>query len=510
MFSKNIFQLLPIAGINRILYVNIAEETIYLTSLRRIRRSTGISGISSGGLNKFHVVDIKEIPARQKVSEIQKSIAGMIDHKKQHKTGIFLASRKYMVNTVSVPNEEADVNQWIYENVNDIIPDFVSPDDYIIKAGEYATDEDSRHCRVVFARKKDIEHLESILDGVACAYKSIIPYEITAVLSQSLWDANNNVVFITIENRMAHYAFMHVSGRIIKGELFSDQSAGVSEAENDRSGVSITAMLDTINDHIEAEFGAQSDADIRLCMSVDGHSIPDPTNEIHDYANNHNTQLAVRLTDIHVCKQEDAMGAANLAYYDLDRLMNLQTDESGRTNRTKLEEKVVLRSTLFSAASVLLFLGLSFIADNMHSHVMEKNRQELAEINSIRELIRSTERENEAMRQNLSAILNLKHGRVPASFVLHRIPDYLPPTSWSTGMILRYEESGELSMEFKGIAAGQNDIARIMHRIESDELIHRSSLLYANAIPARQMDRAYGINRSNYIQYQFMVTYHAN
>lgn len=478
---------LRLSGIKRIIYIDIGTYEIRISIVRKKRC--------------FEVLETKVIPADTNAEDLKNTIEKTVDVSGRRKTGVIVSVHNYMVHTVSIPVEESDIDEWLWENTPELFPYKGSENDYSVIFQECARDEDAKYYYVVISRKKDIEYIESLISYAGCVYSAIIPTELTVLTMNSL-DIDRNILFIRINKHEVRYAFMDVTKKVIKGELLipaSDENAS-QELFND--------MLTDILDHIKTEYGNNLNLDIQIIID-NNSSISTGENGIDGFLKGRSSLHGIHSFDIVKNTRSVATSLAEFVYKHYDRIVDLQSETYARVVRKKLEEKIVLRGVLFTAFVMLSLLVAMEIIENYYRHHMEVNKQELVDINSTRGLIASLEDENLLLRRNLSAIQDVKYNRMPISYVMNKIPEYLPATSWSTGILIERKKEDGLLIEINGVAPGQNYIANILQRMESDSLLQTTDLMFANAMPQRELNRIYNINRNNYIRYHITAKYHA-
>ncbi len=478
---------LRLSGINRIIYIDIGTYEIHISILRKKRF--------------FEVIETKVIPADTNAEDLKNTIEKMVVLSGRRKTGVIVSVHNYMVHTVSIPIEESDIDEWLWENTPELFPYKGSENDYSVIFQECARDEDAKYYYVVISRKKDIDYIESLISDTKCVYSAIIPMELTVLTLNSL-DIDRNILFIRINKYEVRYAFMDVTKKVIKGELL------IPASDSNTSHELFNDILTDILDHIKTEYGNNLNSDIQIIID-NNSSISIGEHGIDRLFKEKSSLHGIQSFDIIINTRSVAISLAEFVYKHYDRIVDLQSETYARVVRRKMEEKIVLRGVLFTAFVMLALLAATEIIEKYYRHHMEANRQEFVEINSTRELIASIEAENLLLRRNLSAVQDVKYYRMPISYVMTKIPEYLPASSWSTGILIERNEEGGLLIEINGVASGQNDIADILQRMESDSLIHTTNLVFANAIPQRELSRTYNINRSSYIRYYMTAKYHA-
>jgi hypothetical protein len=465
---------LSLAGINRIICILPGEEDIRVTALHRKRH--------------FEIDEMKTIPVGTDIGEIRHVIEAMVDAGRYRNTGIVTMIHNYMVYTAAVPVEESNAEEWVRDNMPDIFPDRSLQDDYHCAFEIYARDEENIHYYIVLTRRKEIEYIESFLAGIECPYSVILPLELTILTKYSL-DMDGTILFVNMDGQIVRYAFMHDTRKVTKGELF------IAAEDMKDSHESFNGILGDIKSHIETEFG----------------NLQTPPSIIINKESNSSTDTPGSPTEFSAIMLDTGgvmSSVAGFVFKNPHRVVDLQTNRN--IVQKKVEERIVHRGVFYSALIMLIMLASTGIIEKYYIHHLETNRQDLVEINSMRELIASVEEENRVLTRNLSAVEDVKYRHMPVSFVLHKIPEYLPPTAWSTGMVIDRSEGGGFVIEINGVASGQGDIAEIMQRMESDSSILSTSLIFANAIPQRELSRTYNINRSSYIRYHITSKYHAH
>lgn len=464
----NKISLLKAAGINKFITVDIGADMCKAAFFKRKEPIYNISNkIKPGEIVLIHSF-IKEF--QNDYREIISEISTFVQKNNWDNAVVLIGINEFKFNTIAIPKDEEDKDLWFLENSSKFLPDTRNSSKFIYSYERYYEDDNFDYYVVVVARD---DYLTETINSFAELNLKVIncsPFLFSITPEKE--EDSKNYLSINIDKHCFSYF-------IIMGEqnaLYDEYYFKSSEASDLRIGIKnqITKLIQ----NLKTQSGDIKNRPLNISLS----------------GNKENTEFCIEsLKSVYNRFETNKYGIegnsefthASLTLCKLieryDNSVNFIKEEAQNSCITEIEKQISLRYVLSGGALIFLLVLLSFSIDRYLTGSIQNEKNNLAELKSVTEMVENTQKGNTQLTKNLNILRRLRSDRDKQSQLLEKIPAIINDNTFLTSFNSKELNRG-LQIIMTGISTNQENIANFINRLEQSNKFKNISLLYSSLI----------------------------
>ena len=349
----NKLSFLKIAGINRLIFVDVYSSVVKLVCLKskepfyKIKIDESLQKIEVTA-SEYHTID-------DDYSLIKSHLKKFVEKYDLKDSYVVVGINDYKFNLITLPNDVEDIESWFSDNSSKFLPEGRPANEFHFSYEQYNEDENSMYFFVVVARADLIAKVHESCNIDSIHLLNVSPFSLS--FHSFIHCREKNVLFLDFTNGKLLYTLVNISGNIFNGEFYYKTEKPSAVINTD----SMRESMEELYVSLEASLGEKNldKPEIYLvCNPGDGPVLKELITTIFnpESFNSGYEALDTFYTGSYLIYNK-LMG-------DYDAQVNFLSKELTADERFLLEKQIGMRTVLIGGLILIMLLMFSYFTEN--------------------------------------------------------------------------------------------------------------------------------------------------
>lgn len=499
--------LLKLSACNELIIVDILPEEVNLIFARRKELFTIIT---NGDIHdSLDIIQLTKLPKSSDLAGLTVELKELISKNNIKDPIIIVGINEFRQYQITIPADEDDTETWLLENSGRFLPEGCSKNEFSYIYDPLKKDDNYIYYNIVVIRNDYLKSLIEALSVKEAKLYAIIPFALS--ITGNSFISEKNVLYLHLSANRIAFSALNTRKSFLYDEIYAEfienGSLNTQTLKNELNNIKEIVSSQFKDDLSNEELQKENRDKLKIIICTDENSIKIAENTVKSIFGN------VAVNEGFTKFNPSIIGALlgiNLVYNNADTALNFVADNLEGSARYYVENKLFLRTTLLAGFVLMFFLLTLFVSETYISGKLNKIDENETLVSSKSSQIEELQKENNYLKANLYFANSLKSNRARYSNLLFGLSGIVTSKSCFSQVAFKDIGKCEINCELSGVAVSQDEVARIIEKMESDRK-YSNVLLVFSGYSENESDYEKGYdNKKKMIHFNISARYNAD